>query len=104
MATDWQNLHLTERADGVVIPVRVTPRGGRSAIEGISDGVLQVRLAAPPVEGAANTALLALLAAALHVPKSTLSLASGARSRQKLVQIRGLNGDEVRQRFNQSGG
>ena len=75
------------------LAVRLTPRGGREAIDGWAvdgDGrpYLKVRVAAPPVEGAANTALLALLAKTLGVPKSSLSIASGAGARLKLVELR----------------
>ena len=74
------------------LAVRLTPRGGREAIDGWAvdgDGrpYLKVRVAAPPVEGAANAALLALLAKTLGVPKSSLSIASGAGARLKLVGI-----------------
>jgi len=78
------------------LAVRLTPRGGREAVDGWAvDGegrpYLKVRVAAPPVEGAANAALLALLAKILGVPKSSLSIASGARARLKLVDIDGCD-------------
>jgi uncharacterized protein len=74
------------------LAVRLTPRGGREAIDGWAvDGegrpYLKVRVAAPPVEGAANAALLALLAKTLGVPKSSLSIVSGAGARLKLIDI-----------------
>jgi uncharacterized protein YggU (UPF0235/DUF167 family) len=74
------------------LAVRLTPRGGREAIDGWAvdgDGrpYLKVRVAAPPVEGAANAALLALLAKTLGVPKSSLSIASGAGARLKLIDL-----------------
>ena len=74
------------------LAVRLTPRGGREAIDGwATDGdgrpYLKVRVAAPPVEGAANAALLILLAKALGLPKSSLSIASGAGARLKLVEV-----------------
>lgn len=75
------------------LAVRLTPRGGREAVDGWAvdgDGrpYLKVRVAAPPVEGAANAALLALLAKTLGAPKSSLSIASGAGARFKVVEIR----------------
>ncbi len=78
------------------LAVRLTPRGGREAIDGWAvDGegrpYLKVRVAAPPVEGAANAALLALLAKTLGVTKSSLSIASGAGARLKLVDIDGCD-------------
>ena len=74
------------------LAVRLTPRGGRAAIDGwAADGegrpYLKVRVAAPPVEGAANAALIALLAKTLGLPKSALSIASGAGARLKLIDI-----------------
>ena len=73
--------------------VRLTPRGGRDRLDGWTeiDGerVLRVRVAAPPVEGAANAALIALLAKALGLPKSAVRIAAGETSRLKTVEIAG---------------
>ncbi|WP_165184098.1 DUF167 family protein [Caulobacter soli] len=78
------------------LAVRLTPRGGREAIDGWAvdgDGrpYLKVRVAAPPVEGAANAALLVLLAKTLGVAKSSLSIASGTGARLKLIDIAGCD-------------
>jgi uncharacterized protein (TIGR00251 family) len=83
------------RADGLLIAVRVTPKSRRDAVEGIdelADGrsVLKVRVRALPEAGAANAALLRLLAEAAGLPASAASLESGGGSRLKLVA---LNGD-----------
>jgi len=63
------------------------------------DGVLQVKLAAAPVEGAANAALIDLLSRQLRVPKRSFRIAAGERSRTKTVEISGLTDDEVRARL-----
>jgi uncharacterized protein YggU (UPF0235/DUF167 family) len=75
------------------LAVRLTPRGGRAAIDGWAVDAagrpyLKVRVAAPPVEGEANAALLAKT---LGVPKSALTLASGAGARMKLIDIAGCD-------------
>lgn len=71
----------------VRLTVRLTPRGGRDSVDGVRDGVLQVRVAAPPVDGAANEALVRLLAAELDVPRRTVRLVSGATGRRKVVAV-----------------
>jgi uncharacterized protein YggU (UPF0235/DUF167 family) len=74
--------------------VRLTPKGGRDAVEGwetASDGSehLKARVRAVPEDGKANTALIALLAKTLAVPKSTVRIASGATARLKKIEIAG---------------
>jgi hypothetical protein len=78
------------------ITVRLTPRGGRDAIDGWDGDTLRVRVAAAPVDGKANDALLRLLAKALGVAPSQLTLVSGAQGRVKTITIDGLTADEVR--------
>jgi uncharacterized protein len=83
-----------------LLRVRVQPRASRSEIVGWrADGALSVRVAAPPVQGKANAALAALLAGALDVRPSTVTVERGARGRDKLVRITGLTPAEVRQRI-----
>ena len=86
-------------ADEVLLNVRVTPRARRNALGGMEDGVLAVRLAAPPVEGAANKALIAFLAEAFGVPKSAIRVETGLRSRHKRVRISGLTAEDVARRL-----
>lgn len=79
---------------GVALAVRLTPKGGRDGIDGIellADGrsVLKVRVAAAPSEGAANTALVRLLAKAVGVPPRDVALAAGATARVKRLVILG---------------
>jgi uncharacterized protein len=83
-----------------LLRVRVQPRAPRSEIVGWrADGTLSVRVAAPPVEGRANAALAALLAGALDVRPSAVSVEHGAHGRDKLVRIAGLTPAQVRQRI-----
>jgi uncharacterized protein len=77
------------------IDVRVVPRAGRSEVAGVRDGALLVRLAAAPVDGAANAELIDLIARALHVPKRDVTIVSGERSRKKRVRIAGMNAEDV---------
>ncbi len=79
--------------------VRLTPRGGDDRVDGVVDGVLRARVSAPPIEGAANAALLRLLAAELRVSRSSVRLVAGAAGRRKLVVVEGLGPDEVRARW-----
>jgi len=81
------------------LSVRVTPRANRNAIEGFDDdGVLKVRVTAPPADGAANEAVARLLATALRLPGRDVVLASGATSRNKVFEVP-ITLDEVRARL-----
>jgi len=83
-----------------VIAVRVTPRSSRDAVEGVDDaGELRVRVAAPPADGAANAAVVKLLAKMLGVPKGAVSVMSGASSRHKRLSIDGVRVAAVRERW-----
>lgn len=82
-------------ASGASVRVRVTPRAGRSSIAGVRDDVLLVRLAAPPVEGAANDALVELLARTFGVPRRGVRIVAGARSRTKRVELAGVTPDAL---------
>jgi uncharacterized protein (TIGR00251 family) len=78
---------LSPQGDGVVLRLAVVPNAKRTAADGLHDGALRVRLAAPPIEGRANEALVAWLAKALGVPKRAVTLAHGASGRRKTVVI-----------------
>src|SRR2546422_1042268 len=86
----------------VTLSLRVQPRAARNAIVDWTGDTLNIRLTAPPVEGAANAACLALLADLLSLPQSQLEILRGERSRNKVVQITGLTRDEVRARLGRS--
>jgi uncharacterized protein (TIGR00251 family) len=84
---------------GVTFAVRLTPRARKSEIVGVQDDALKVKLAAPPVKGAANAALCAFLAEQLGVRKNAVTLNAGQTSRQKVVRVEGMMVDEVRTRL-----
>src|SRR2546428_10001644 len=86
----------------VSLSLRVQPRAAGNGVVGWTGDTLNVRLTAPPVEGAANAACLALLADLLSFPQSQLEILRGERSRNKVVQITGLTRDEVRARLGRS--
>jgi uncharacterized protein (TIGR00251 family) len=92
-------LRLTTGKDGVLVPVRVKPRARANKIEGVRDGVLLVSVNAPPVEGAANAAILEVLAQALSCAKSTLHVARGEKARDKIICVRQLDLAQVRARL-----
>jgi len=79
----------------VDLEVRVIPRAGRTGFGGLRDGALLVRLAAAPVDGAANAELIALIAKALRIPKRDITIVSGERARTKRVRIAGVDRDQV---------
>jgi uncharacterized protein (TIGR00251 family) len=76
--------------------VHVTPRGSRNQIVGWKDGVLCVKITAPPVEGAANAAVVKFIADSLGVAKSRVRRVSGETSREKSLAIEGLGDEDVR--------
>lgn len=87
-------LPITALAHGVRLAVRLTPRASREAVDGVVQGadgrpVLQLRLAAPPVDGAANAALIAFVAKALRLRKSEVAIVSGDKARLKLLELPG---------------
>lgn len=92
-------LAVTATTRGSRFQVYVQPRASRAEITGLHGDALRVRLTAPPVEGRANEALVALLAGFLGLPKSRLSIVSGATSRTKSVEVEGMSPQEVVARF-----
>jgi uncharacterized protein (TIGR00251 family) len=81
---------LRETPEGVSLAVKVIPRAGVTKIAGTREGRLLIRLAAAPVEGAANGALIAFLSGILKVPARQITVSAGAQSRNKLVMIVGM--------------
>jgi uncharacterized protein len=97
-------LDLREISGGVRFAVRVQPRASRSSVEGVRDGALRVRLTAPPVDGAANEALVALLAGVLGVGRRSVRVVRGTTSRSKLVEVDGIGRGEVERLTMELGG
>jgi uncharacterized protein (TIGR00251 family) len=85
--------------NGAVIDVKVIPRASRTALAGVRDGAVVVRLAAAPVDGKANAELIAFLASLLDLPKRDITIVSGESGRRKRVKISGMTADAVHARL-----
>lgn len=83
------------------VTVRVIPRSSRNTLAW-EQGSIKARLTAPPVEGAANEALIALLATQLALPKRAITIVQGASGRQKVVEIEGLTPEELAKKLSSS--
>jgi uncharacterized protein (TIGR00251 family) len=79
--------------------VKVQPRAKRNAVVGELGDALKLNLTAPPVEGRANEACIEFLANLLEVPRSSVSIASGESSRQKVIRVVGLSAEQLRKRL-----
>ncbi len=90
---------LRQRGEAVAFRVRVVPRASRNKIAGIQGGVIRIQLTAPPVDGAANEALVAFLSNVLRVPKRDVEIASGKTAREKVVSVSSLSPEEVEARL-----
>jgi uncharacterized protein (TIGR00251 family) len=90
-----RDIALAESATGVTLAVRVIPRARKDALAGTRDGALLVRLAAPPVDGAANAALIVFLAALLDRPKRDIAIVAGQTSRDKRVMVSGMTAAQL---------
>ena len=89
------SLAIRSTKKGLCFDIHVNPHASRAEISGVADGALKVRVTVPPVEGAANQAVIALLAKTLGLKKSQLALAAGAQSRRKTILASGLSAAEL---------
>ena len=80
-----------KRVSEVVLDIRVIPRSPRTMVDGRRGGAILIRLAAPPVDGAANDALLRFLSDTTAIPLRSIRLVSGEKSRDKRVAVAGLD-------------
>jgi uncharacterized protein (TIGR00251 family) len=80
----------------VIVDVRVIPRAKKTELAGIRDGAILIRVSAPPVEGAANDAVVALLAERLAIPRRDIRIISGQGSRHKRIEIVGATPEQIR--------
>ena len=91
---------LTETPDGAVLNLRIVPRAAKNAIQGELGDALKIRLCAPPVDGAANAALIEFLAETFGLPRARVQLLSGQTSRNKRVLLAGVAAAAAEARLN----
>lgn len=95
----WEELRLGSAKDGVTVEIHARPKAKKSRLGDVRQGALEVSLAAPPVDGAANRELVAYLSERLNLAKRDVILLRGEGSRTKLVLLRGLDPSTLRQRL-----
>ena len=90
---------IRDTPNGATFAVRVQPRARKNAVVGEIGDALKIALTAPPIEGRANEACIAFLAEFLKVPRSSVTIAAGQTSRNKVIRARGLTATEVADRL-----
>jgi len=89
-----------EDVPSATLAMRIQPRASKNEIVPMANGGLKIRLTAPPVDGAANQALIAFLALKLNVSKSQVQIVSGHTGREKIIRISGMDGTDARRLLN----
>jgi len=87
------------RRDEAILAVRVTPGAKRNAVTALKEGVWNIKIAAPPVEGRANEELVAFLSKKLDICRNSLNVIKGQSSRNKLVSVSGMSQKEIARRL-----
>jgi uncharacterized protein (TIGR00251 family) len=90
-------IQYSEKDRGLTFAVRIVPRASRSEIAGEYNGAMRIRLAAPPVEGAANRELIRLLAKSFKLPQNAVEIISGTASKNKVVHVAGADSARLEQ-------
>jgi uncharacterized protein (TIGR00251 family) len=90
---------IQDSGDGVAFSVKIHPRARRNVITGTVGDALKLSLTAPPVDGKANAACIEFLADLLKLPRSSITIAAGQSSRNKLIRVSGLSATEVEARL-----
>jgi uncharacterized protein len=88
-------VHIREIHDGFEFSVHVQPRAKCSEISGVHNGALKVKVTAPPVDDAANRAVIDFFSTFLHVSKSSVTISAGLKSRHKILRIKGVPLDRL---------
>lgn len=90
-------MDVLEKDGSITFSVRVIPRASQSEIVGEHDGALKIRIAAPPVDGAANAEVIKLLARTFKISKSKITIVTGETSKKKRIKIRNLSESKFRE-------
>jgi len=93
---------IEETPKGVFLRVRLQPRSSKNSIVGVQGGSLRLKLTAPPVEGSANKALIEYLSELTGVRKSSVTIDSGLKSRDKRVRVEGVTVEELERIFTEA--
>ena len=93
-------MRIEDRPSGVRISIHVQPRASRTEIAGVHGDALKIRLTSPPVDGAANEALVIFLTERFALPRNAITIISGAQSRAKVVEITGISAADLRRLLN----
>lgn len=92
-------ISIQDSPGGATFAVKVHPRARRNAITGELDGALKLSLTAPPLDGKANEACIEFFANLLKVPRSSVTIASGQSSRNKVIRVAVLTAEKIRKRI-----
>ncbi len=92
-------LLIRETKDGVSFDIHVNPHASKAEIAGIAGGLLKVKVTAPPVEGAANTACILLLSKKLGLKKSRMDIIAGDKGRKKTIRVRDISTADLEQKI-----
>ena len=94
-------LLIRETKNGLSFDIHVNPHASRAGIAGLAEGMLKVKVTAPPVEGAANEAVIALLSKKLGLRKSQIKISAGAKGRKKTILVGDISKTDLEQKINQ---
>ena len=95
------NIILRETKNGIAFDIHVNPHASRAEIAGFAEGMLKVKVTAPPVEGAANEACILLLSKKLGLKKSQLEITAGAKGRKKAILVRDIGKGDLERKIRQ---
>jgi uncharacterized protein (TIGR00251 family) len=99
MANDFDAVTITERSGkpaSVRFAVRVQPRSSRTGVDGVHGDAIRIRVNAPPVDGAANDAVIEVMAKTLGAARRDITIVSGESSRSKIIEVSGMTAAAVR--------